>query len=257
MLDKSAVAKRFLRRVTCIALSALVATQASARVTVQGTRFVYPAKESEISVGLVNKSDHPVLMKAWIDSGDAQVAPERLKVPFLVTPPLVRVEGGKEHLYRLQFTGSTGDVPADRESVYWINLLEVPPRPIAGKGANEAKNKASMQLAFQYRLKLFYRPDGLKGDPTDAAKKLVWSIKKDDGTKTSLVVNNDSPYHVSLAKITLADGDKGIDVTPDMLKPFSTTTFDVAEGKAKSKAKVSYQWIDDWGGIHGQTAPVN
>ncbi|WNL46350.1 fimbria/pilus periplasmic chaperone [Dyella sp. BiH032] len=249
--------KRYLRHAVIFALLAMMSVQASARVVVQGTRFVYPAKESEISIGLVNGSEHPVLMKAWIDQGDTQLAPERLKVPFLITPPLVRVEGGKEHLFRLQFIGIPAELPADRESVYWINLLEVPPKPSASKNISDAKSKASMQLAFQYRLKLFYRPDGLKGSPADAAKNLVWTATTRDGMKTSLVVKNDSAYYVSLAKITLTDGDKGVEVAPDMLQPFSTATFDVAGGKAGSKAKVSYQWIDDWGGIHSQAAQAD
>ncbi len=46
----------------------------------------------------------------------------------------------------------------DRESVFWFNVLEVPPKPDAAK----ATNQSLLQLAFRTRIKLFYRPKGIE-----------------------------------------------------------------------------------------------
>ncbi len=50
-------------------------------------------------------------------------------------------------------------LPKDRESVFWFNVLEVPPKPDAATVANQSL----LQLAFRTRIKLFYRPEALKG----------------------------------------------------------------------------------------------
>lgn len=50
---------------------------------------------------------------------------------------------------KVMYTGATA-LPKDRESVYWFNVLEVPPKP---KDAQADKNL--LQLAFRTRIKLF------------------------------------------------------------------------------------------------------
>lgn len=62
-------------------------------------------------------------------------------------------------------------LPKDRESVFWFNVLEVPPKPDAATVANQSL----LQLAFRTRIKLFYRPEALKGNPSEAPLALKWS----------------------------------------------------------------------------------
>lgn len=45
-------------------------------------------------------------------------------------------------------------LPTDRESLFWLNILEVPPR-------DEDENNA-LQFSFRSRFKLFFRPSQLK-----------------------------------------------------------------------------------------------
>ncbi|PJI52023.1 molecular chaperone EcpD, partial [Methylobacterium radiotolerans] len=55
----------------------------------------------------------------------------------------------------------TGEpMPQDKESVFWLNVLEIPPKDKA--------NQNLLQMAFRSRIKLFYRPAGLKGKAEDA-----------------------------------------------------------------------------------------
>ncbi|MCV5656029.1 fimbria/pilus periplasmic chaperone, partial [Escherichia coli] len=80
-------------------------------------------------------------------------------------------------------------LPKDRESVFWFNVLEVPPKPDAAT----ATNQSLLQLAFRTRIKLFYRPEGLKGNPSDAPLALKWSWATAGG-QTALQVTNPTPY---------------------------------------------------------------
>ena len=63
-------------------------------------------------------------------------------------------------------------LPTDRESVFWLNILDVPPMPVT-KNADDANY---MQLAIRSRMKLFYRPSGLPGSPFTAADKVTWTL---------------------------------------------------------------------------------
>ncbi|RDL19866.1 pili/flagellar assembly PapD-like chaperone [Serratia fonticola] len=71
-----------------------------------------------------------------------------------------RVETGKGQTLRISYAG--GALPMDKESVFWLNVLEVPAKSQATTGENR------LQMAFRPRIKLFFRPKGLDGNPNDA-----------------------------------------------------------------------------------------
>ncbi|WP_250561695.1 fimbria/pilus periplasmic chaperone, partial [Escherichia coli] len=74
------------------------------------------------------------------------------------------------------------------------NVLEVPPKPDAATVANQSL----LQLAFRTRIKLFYRPEALKGNPSEAPLALKWSWSGSEG-KAALRVANPTPYYVSFS----------------------------------------------------------
>ncbi len=69
----------------------------------------------------------PSLTQVWVDDGRVQNQPEKDAAPFIVLPPIVRIEPGKGQSWRLVFNGSR--LPQDRESLFWFNLLDIPPEP--------------------------------------------------------------------------------------------------------------------------------
>jgi chaperone protein EcpD len=71
---------------------------------------------------------------------------------------------------QVRFIGPS--LPGDRESVFWINLLELQPKP-AGKLSATQNN---VQFSTRTRLKLFYRPEKLAGRPQDAVQTLRWRL---------------------------------------------------------------------------------
>ncbi|MEB4677619.1 fimbrial chaperone [Enterobacteriaceae bacterium G50] len=222
---------------TCL----LISVNAFADIIISGTRIIYPADKKEVNVRLENKGNHPLLIQNWLDTGDDNADPSQIKVPFTTTPPVSRVESRHGQTVKVMFTGTTA-LPTDKESVFWFNVLEVPPKPKASDNADDTKNL--LQLAFRTRIKLFYRPSGLTGEPSEAPGKLKWML-----TNSQLQVNNPTPYHVSFNDISLQSGGKSFKVDSRMVAPFSQVTFAI-EGLSGnvSSGKIVFKAINDYGG---------
>ena len=103
--------------------AALVSVGAQAGIVVNGTRFIYPAKQQEIGVRISNDGTLPSLVQVWVDRGDPDTRPEDAEAPFLLTPPIFRVDPNQGQSVRLAFTGES--LPGDRESLFWLNLLDI------------------------------------------------------------------------------------------------------------------------------------
>jgi len=169
-------------------LMAVACFPANASITLVGTRVIYPASEREVTVRMNNVGADPRVVQSWIDDGDSSANAENAKSPFLITPPLSRIEPGKGQTLRISFLG--GNVPQDRESIYWLNVLEIPPKP-------SADTNNYLQFAIRTRVKIFYRPEGLSGDPDTAADQLVWRLVKEGGGHAMECTNN-SPYNIAI-----------------------------------------------------------
>lgn len=221
------------------------ASTAAAGVVMNATRYIYDASAKEITVKVSNNGKLPVLTQAWIDDGDAHSTPEHVNVPFNLTPPIARVEAGKSQTLRISHTG--GDMPADRESQYWINVLEVPPK------AQASEDSSKMQLAFRYRLKLFYRPEGLQGSAARAPDQLTWARAADGG----LLVSNSGAYHVTLNDVRLDVAGHAVAIEPFALGPFASTTRKLKQPlPSTDDVRVHYQSINDYGGFVGHDKTV-
>ncbi|URL58462.1 fimbria/pilus periplasmic chaperone [Luteibacter flocculans] len=235
------------RRLGCAAAVVAYATGGTthASVVMNSTRYVYAADAKEITVKVSNVGKLPALMQAWIDDGNNASTPEHIDVPFNLTPPISRLEAGKSQTLRVSYTG--GVLPNDRESQFWINVLEVPPKP------QDSGDTSKMQLAFRYRLKLFYRPKGLAGSADLAPEKLVWRR----GADGVLGVDNPTPFYVTLneARVSVAGDD--IEIEPFAIAP--NAHVDVKPAKpvpTADRVEVHYRSINDYGGFVPHTKAI-
>ncbi|TOL40502.1 molecular chaperone, partial [Vibrio parahaemolyticus] len=67
-------------------------------------------------------------------------------------PPVQRVEPEKSSQVRIEALPEISQLPQDRESVYYFNLREIPPK---------SDKPNVLQLALQSKIKLFYRPKSI------------------------------------------------------------------------------------------------
>lgn len=213
--------------------------QVQAGVIINGTRVIYPGDDSEITVQVTNNGKRPVLVQSWLDTGDSQATPDTITTPFVLTPPINRLDVGKAQSLRVTAI-STASLPQDRESLFWLNVLEIPGRP-----GTDFKAENYLQLAVRSRIKFFWRPASLREGVTSAPKSLGWSA-----SAQGLKVTNPTPYYISLATVTI--GGKTTEV--DMVDPFSSRIFPDIRSERGNTIKA--EWIDDYGAIRSQSFTV-
>ncbi|AZF15611.1 MULTISPECIES: molecular chaperone [unclassified Pseudomonas] len=230
-------------------LAACSMSSAVAGVMIDGTRVIYSAKEREVTVKLTNKGQSPGLLQVWIDRGDAQSRLQDADAPFLVTPPIFRLDPQKGQSVRIVFTGET--LPQDRESLFWFNALEIPPIP---QGASAGANM--MQIAVRSRLKMFYRPVALSGDVRSSVSRMKWSVQRVDKGYV-LRGDNPTPYHLSFGELSVKQGDKRYETGGGMIAPFSQQDFSLAGHTGSTGGQVLYRWIGDFGTTAEQSITLN
>lgn len=204
----------------------LVAATAHAGVIINGTRLVYQGEKKESSLGIQNPDSTDYLVQSWVDTGSNNQA----KAPFLITPPLFRLDSKEENVLRVVRTG--GNLPEDRESLFWLNIKAIPSSKHV-EGAN------TLQIAINTRIKLLYRPSAVKGKPDDVADKLEWRREGND-----LVVNNPTPFYMNFQSVTL-NGHKVEKAT--WAVPETETHFALPANTGGST--VAYSIITDYGSI--------
>jgi chaperone protein EcpD len=222
---------------------ALLAGQAQASVTIAGTRVVYPLGQREVTVKLDNDSHDPSLVQVWMDSGNAGAKPGEADAPFVITPPIFRMDSKKSQTLRV--ICSCEALPTDRESVYWLNVLGIPPK------ANGTNNANTLQFAFRTRIKVFVRPSRLAGNPAGAPGQLSWKlVPAPDGQGQTVSVSNPTPYFVSFSEVDVVGGGRTYrNEQGGMVAPRGTAVLSVAQmNAAAADAKVRYTAISDYGG---------
>lgn len=239
--------------VVALLLFCLSIPVAQANVVIGGTRVVFPAQDGEVTVRLTNDNTTPALIEAWIDSGDEHSTPDKVDTPFIVTPPLFRLEAHKEQSLRILLTPAS--LPADRESLFWLNVLEIPPKPTGPQVAG----KNLLQFAIRSRLKLFYRPAHLAGDPLKAPAQVSWKAIP-EGHGYALEVHNPTTYHVTIVQATIEVGGKSYVSDSGMVDPLGKLQLkfkDLATAPV-SGTPVTYDIVNDYGAtttLKGSIAP--
>lgn len=215
----------------------LFAVPSRAGIQLDGTRVIYPADKREVTLAMTNNADTPRLIQAWVDTGDTDISPQKNTAPFVVTPPIFRLDPEKGQTLRIVFTG--GDVPQDRESVFWLNVLEVQPKP-AGKAAG---TQDYIQFSVRSRLKIFYRPKALPGSPDNAVSTLRWRVV-DDG----LECENLSAFNVSINDIWFKDGEENTEHKHSGICPAKgTRIFHFQQPLTSNSNKMFFTTINDYG----------
>lgn len=225
-------------------LAMLAPILAQAGIVITGTRVIYPGEQREITVQLSNNGDVPALAQAWIDEKPDTENVAKARSPFLLTPPVTRVNPGKGQSLRIRLIEQ--GLPQDRESLYWLTVLELPPKPAEGTAANK------LQMAFASRLKLFYRPKGL-GSLESGIQSLQWKLQGDE-----LVCTNPGAFHITFVGIRLGGQEVTLDKGSAMVAPRDTLRLPL-KGLATGSGdtSVDFKVINDFGADAPHTARLS
>ncbi|MEB8479562.1 molecular chaperone [Cronobacter malonaticus] len=193
-------------------------------IVVGGTRVIYEANKKEAAISVKNNSaESPFLLQSWVDNGDGKT-----RGPFMVTPPLFRIEPSEDHELRIT---KTGNLPEDRESLFYLNIRAIPP------SSPEAVN--TLKLVVKTRIKLFYRPKSLLADAQTAYQQIKFHLAGDQ-----LVAENPTPIYVVFDNLKV--GATRIE-SADMLAPFASQHFTLPA--SETGREVSWRVINDYGGV--------
>lgn len=214
---------------------------AQAATYVNQTRLIIHEKDRDVTFSVINEGETPALIQFWSDRDNLLDRPETIRMPFVITPPVFRLEARKSRAIRIQWTGDTASLAKDKESLFWLNVLEVPPKSANPTDANV------LQMAFRTRIKLFYRPARLANATLAEGVKQLQSATVPCGQKTCLRLTSRSPLHITLLNVTLNNG-KQINTLPDdgMIAPFSTMDIPLPDPQRSGQLQAA-TWIDDYG----------
>lgn len=198
-----------------------------AGIVVGGTRVIFPGNAPDATISVYNKETTlPYLIQVWVDPFNKD---DKSKPPFTAIPPVSRLEPGQEKVLRI--VKVAGELPNDRESVFWLNVKNIPP-------SSDKKDISSLEIAIKTRIKMFWRPAAIKLTPEKAVAKVKWHKQ---GNK--LVVENANPIHMNIMDVSV----DGKDVPLNMIRPFETLTLTMPAGVAGHA--LVWRFINDYGAI--------
>ncbi|ALR76881.1 molecular chaperone [[Enterobacter] lignolyticus] len=204
----------------------ILATLSAARagVIIGGTRVIYEGDKKEAALSISNPDTLPYLIQSWIETPE----PGGRKAPFIITPPLYRLDKGQQNVMRIV---KTGQLPEDKESLFWLSIKSIP---------SVAPRDNTLQIAVKTRIKLIYRPQTLRNTgPEEQAGLLKWQR-----VGNRLQVMNPSAYYINFSEIRVS-GKKLDDVT--FVAPRSSASFLLPSGI--SPGSLNFKIINDYGGI--------
>ena len=204
------------------------------------TRIIYNPATSGAVISVSNSNEFPVLVQSSVKPADEKEG----AAPFVVTPPLFRLDAKQQSRLRVVMTQ---DVKVkDKESLYWLCAMGIPPEQgdawaednASVKSANTASLNVSVRMS--QCIKLILRPEAVKGQPQDVASSVTWRREGD-----KLIANNPTPFYMNVK--TLSVGGKDV---PDMdyIPPMDSRSFGVPRG---ASGKVSWTIVNDLGGDSG------
>lgn len=222
--------------------SSVRAADGNGGVSLGGTRLVFDGSKDAASMTVTNSSAADVwLMRFWVSPyGDVSGGKDKKQtMPFAVTPPLYRLD--PKSAVQLRINKLVDTLPADRESVFYLNNLAIPPKK--GEKSYQKAVQSGLQFAVNTRIKLFYRPAAI--NDTNAVKAAPGKLTVTPVGK-NIVVKNPTPWFVTMSQVSV--NGKAVPSDRDtMVAPFGELTLPVTV----AHGTFSYSTVDD----RGMTTP--
>lgn len=224
----------------------LLTKVASASVIMTGTRVIYPSDVKSKTIQLNNTDSFFNVVQMWVDVNNPNSTPDDADAPFIINPPIFRVEANSGQNVRLIYTGGK-PLPADRESVFYLNMLQVPPT------TSESMSKNRLRLLFRHRMKIFYRPATIPNAGKTVSEMQTFTLSPKD-KKWLLTINNLSSYFATYSDIVITINGKKISKFDDlpMVAPKSSETIVISNNVSNlpttADVNIEYILVGDQGG---------
>ena len=198
-----------------------------AAFVLNSTRYIFDEKRDNISLQVNNDSSQEYGGQIWIENGRQ----DDKNVYFVPSPTFFKV--AEKHRQVLRILNINKNLPKDKESLFWINVQEIPKAP--KEGAN------TLSIAMNTQVKMIYRPDSLK-DKRENAEKNIRLINNENST----ALFNDSPYY--FAVISVKENGKAINLAEDVKNSIAAfAPFEKISLNKKLAGNISVVAFDDYG----------
>ncbi|ECM3183618.1 fimbrial chaperone [Salmonella enterica subsp. enterica serovar Newport] len=225
------------RKMSLLLAGLLISSQSMAAFTLNGTRFIYEGGSKNISFEVTNHAPDTWGGQVWIDN-ESMLADS---VSLIPAPTFFKVDGNQKQVIRI-LDVNDALLPKDRESLFRLNVQEIPPAPKNGGNV--------LSMAMNTQVKLIYRPTSLSAGRQDAEKQL----RIEQRGSTSVLVNP-TPYYFAVVALHNGATDKGTVISVPKSSPSPGTLAPHAEvplGKVVS-LPVTVEAIDDYGATRSYT----
>jgi len=207
-------------------------------------RVLFSSTDSSKRLLIVNNDSRaPVLLQSWIDDGTSDDINREKNFPFVVIPAVANMQPGKIINLKILPTEKVNGLPRDRESVFWINLYEIP----GVKKKPQLENANKMEVGLKTQLKITYRPFKSSMDIERIAKTLSIRVTNEGHL---LEFYNPSPFYMTpvLVRIKSSSGEQSLKLGMNrMIAPFSYKRFEMSKIKESESTTIEYALIDDAG----------
>ncbi|MPS41559.1 fimbrial chaperone protein [Vibrio sp. VGrn 2] len=211
-------------------MAIFVSFSSSAAFVLNGTRVIYQEAANGATVVVNNQAKSDYAGQAWVDSfeeGDNTTS-------FVSIPSFFEVKAETKQVLRMVKVNN--DLPSDRESIFWLNVQEIP------KADTSAANK--IVIAINTKVKMIYRPEALATSRRDAEANLYFYLDESDG---KVKLKNPTPYYFSIKAL---QPEIDLNLVSGTLAPFSTV--DMPQFKSLPKS-IKISAVDDYGAVNEYT----
>ncbi|MEF1207606.1 fimbria/pilus periplasmic chaperone, partial [Photobacterium damselae] len=195
---------------------------------------IYDESKKNISLEVRNNSKEGYGGQVWIE----HISQSKSDPAFIPLPSFFKVGGEQTQIVRIMKI--TESLPNDKESIFWLNVQEIP--PVSDSESNV------MVVAVNTKVKLIYRPEQIKNERLNAESLLI--VEKNGN---QLVLKNPTPYYFAAVDLKIngiqkVKLNKGLMNKIGMIEPFSSIT--LTGLNADKGDSMTIDTIDDYGAIN-------
>lgn len=195
------------------------------------SRIIYDLEGGGQTLTVFNPEKYPILVQSRIFDEE-----RKSKAPFIVTPPLFRLDSHQQTGLSIVRTG--GRFPEDRETLEWLCVKGIPPKESAkdDSGSNENKPTFKLKLSIDNCIKLLVRPKNINNFSDEDGSSVIWYKQ---GNR--LRGENKTPFYINFAELKIGS----VNIS-DMhyIPPFSSYDYYIPKGVS---GKVSWSVLNDYG----------
>ncbi|ENV32695.1 fimbrial biogenesis chaperone [Acinetobacter gerneri] len=223
-------------------LHLIVISNTNAGLVPSATRVIHQQEDPSQILLLANSNPYPIITQIWTDQGERN--PESTHTPFVITPAIFKMQ--VQEIKSIKIIYNQDQLATDRESVFWLNLYEVP------MVERSKLQEDHLNLAMNTQMKIFFRPKSLKEMSIDQrSKNLLFDIITQENQQ-QLSIENHSAFHITMLNIKLksAEGVFPVDNTnQEMLAPFEKISINLKQFNISNiqPNEIEYTLIDDQG----------